>query len=165
MAEEEIKSCEQCGATIYPEHIESNKASFWAGHLLCPACLAEKKSETVSEQVVQTEGEPLTLVDDEEMDQTGQRRAIKALGAGGVGAQGAFDDTQLARSLNITGQGATRVRVFHSKMNDGAAAFMTQTINGWIDAHPDVEIKSVHTTVGVWEGKHPEPHLILTICY
>jgi len=163
MAEEELKSCEVCGATIYPEHISSGKAAFLAGQLMCPVCLNEKKSAASSEPSADQQAEErVALVDEGELDSS---RVIQAIGAGGMAAVGAFDDSKLTRALNKTEQGATRVRVFHTKMNDGAATFMTETINTWIDGNPDIEVKFVQSTVGVWEGKHAEPHLILTVWY
>lgn len=42
---EATQSCEQCGATIYPEHIAKKKAGRVGGKLLCPACVAEKIRE------------------------------------------------------------------------------------------------------------------------
>ncbi|NLX06185.1 MAG: hypothetical protein GXY33_13685 [Phycisphaerae bacterium] len=166
MADEELKSCEVCGATVYPEHIKAGRAAFWAGQLLCAVCLNEKKSESSSTAAPAVAGqeEPLSLVDEDDMDKSSSR-IIKAMGAGGVASQGGFDDSKLARAVNKSGTGATRVRIFHTKMNDGAVNFMSQTINEWVDQNPEVEIKIVESTVGVWEGKHPEPHLILTIWY
>ncbi|MCK6483835.1 MAG: hypothetical protein L6R00_06850 [Phycisphaerae bacterium] len=42
---EATQSCEQCGATIYPEHIAKKKAGRVGGKLLCPSCVAEKIRE------------------------------------------------------------------------------------------------------------------------
>ena len=164
MADEELKSCEVCGATIYPEHIDGGRAALWAGQLLCPVCLTEKKAEKAAspEAPAPTEDEPLSLVAEEELDET---RSITAFGAKGVAARVVLDETKLKRPLNKSGAGATRMRIFHTKINDGAAVFMTQTINEWIDANPDIEVKFVGSAVGIWEGKHPEPHLILTLWY
>ncbi len=158
---EQIKACELCGATIYPEHIHSGRAAVVDEKLLCPICLNEKKSETKA-PLNAADGEAgVTLIDEAEFEKSG-RKVIKAFG--GVG-QKKMDETQLSRALQKTGSGATRVKIFHTRMSDGAVEFMVQTINEWIDHTPDVDIKIVQTTVGVWEGKHPEPHLILTVWY
>lgn len=71
----------------------------------------------------------------------------------------------LRRSTNVTGHGATRVRTFHTKLNDGAFAFLDNQINEWIDSNDDVEVKFCNTTIGVVEGKRSEPHVIMTIWY
>ena len=42
--EEQLGSCSDCGATIYPEHLERRVAEHWEGKLLCPFCLREKRS-------------------------------------------------------------------------------------------------------------------------
>jgi predicted nucleic acid-binding Zn-ribbon protein len=179
--DEVVKSCEQCGATIYPEHITTGRAMIVGGKLLCPICLGEKKGKTAAgataiRPAVQEAAKPavtqaqpasasgdetLSLVDEKDVETSG--RKIEALGS--KAKQAIVDETKLHRELQRTGTGATRIKIFHAKMNDGAVDFMIQTINEWIDAHPDVEVKNVQTTVGTWEGKHPEPHLIMTLLY
>ena len=69
------------------------------------------------------------------------------------------------RPLNTTGTGATRVRTFHAKLNDGAFHFLDNQINEWLDEHPDIEVKSSNTTIGVVEGKRQEPHVIIQVWY
>ena len=61
--------------------------------------------------------------------------------------------------------GATRMRIFHAKLSDGAVGHLDHQINDWLDQNPEIEIKFANTTVGVWEGKHAEPNLILTLFY
>ena len=65
----------------------------------------------------------------------------------------------------MTGTGATRVRVFHSKMSDAAIRHLEDAVNEWLDSDPQIEVKHITTTVGVWEGKHPDPNFILTVFY
>lgn len=154
---EELKTCQGCGATVYPEHISSGKAGYWQGKLYCPICMEEAKSSTTS--AAAEEEEPIQLIDEEEM--SGESK-IKSLAAEKTSV---FDESKLKRPLNKTGMGATRLRIFHSKMSDGAIDFMVKTINEWIDSNEDIEIKMVQSHVGVWEGKHAEPHLILTVWY
>ena len=60
----------------------------------------------------------------------------------------------------INGTGACHVRTFHSKLNNEALAYMDRTINDWLDAHPEYEVKFVSSTVGVLSGKLKEPNLI-----
>ena len=159
--ETELKSCEICGATIYPEHIHSGRAAIVDEKLLCPICVNEKKSESQAPLSAADGDQGVALVDDSEMEKS-ERKVIRAFG--GVGGV-KVDETKLSRSLQKTGAGATRIKIFHTKMNDGAVEFLSQTINEWIDHNPDVEIKAVQTTVGIWEGKHAEPNLILTVWY
>ena len=72
---------------------------------------------------------------------------------------------ELKRPLNITGKGATRVRTFHTKLNDGAFAFLDGQINEWIDSNEQIEVKFCNTTIGVVEAKRSEPHVIMTVWY
>lgn len=161
VVEEQLKSCEGCGATIYPEHITNGRATIISGKLLCPLCIGEKKAKTQVTPAVDQEPEPLTLVDEQEFEQSG--RKMEAFGE--KAKTPVHPEVVYHKALQKTGSGATRVKVFHTKLNDGAVEFMTHLINEWVDSNPDVEIKNSQTTVGVWEGKHAEPHLILTIWY
>jgi len=165
-SDEELKACQACQATVYPEHIKRGQAGYWAGQLLCSVCLAEKKSEakTAADSAPNDDKDTLELVDEGELKQSG-RKVITAFGSETAVGNAAIDDSAMTRPLNKTGQGATRIRVFHTRLNDGAAAFMAQSINQWADSDPDIEVKHSATTVGVWEGKHPEPHLIITVWY
>ena len=112
-----------------------------------------------------TEDEPIDLVDLEIDDGTGPRTQIKAFGRGArASARELRHEDALKRPLNVTGQGATRTRTFHSKLNDAALALMDQDVNEWVDS-AGVEIKNVSSCIGIFEGKKPEPHLIVTVCY
>lgn len=68
-----------------------------------------------------------------------------------------------SRTPNTTGCGAIHVRTFHSKLTDDALRYMDQTVNEWLDAHPQYEVKFVNSTVGTLTGKLKEPHLICQI--
>ncbi|MCZ6837415.1 MAG: hypothetical protein O7G85_16690 [Planctomycetota bacterium] len=61
------------------------------------------------------------------------------------------------------GTGACHVRSFHSKLTDEALKYMDDTINEWLDANPDFEVKFCTSTVGQLTGKLKEPHLICQI--
>ena len=111
------------------------------------------------------EEEPIDLVDLEIDRATGTRTQIKAFGRGArAAARELRHEEALKRPLNVTGQGATRTRTFHTKLNDAALALMDQYINEWADSG-GIEIKCVSSCIGVFEGKKPEPHVIVTICY
>ncbi|MCK4851426.1 MAG: hypothetical protein KAT11_08750 [Phycisphaerae bacterium] len=111
------------------------------------------------------EKEPLDLVDLEINEASGTRTQIKAFGRGArAAARELRHEEALKRPLNITGQGATRTRTFHSKLNDAALALMDQAINEWVDSS-EIEIKCVSSSIGIFEGKKPEPHLFVTVCY
>ena len=48
MADTQVKSCEECGASVYPEHVNAGKAGLWGGKLCCVHCLAEHRSSQVT---------------------------------------------------------------------------------------------------------------------
>jgi len=127
---------------------------------------------------LESQGEPIPLVGGDSSDDdagTGDLLATTDAEAGGRSSRiRTFESQsglakpgmeQFRRSLNTTGQGATRVRTFHTKLNDAAMRFMDQQIAEWIDSHDDIEVKLCSTTVGVVEGKRSEPHLIVTVWY
>ena len=61
--------------------------------------------------------------------------------------------------------GGTRCRIFHAKLNDGAIAFMSEQINEWLDTSTGIYVKTSTSTIGVFEGKHADPNLIVTLFY
>jgi hypothetical protein len=66
--------------------------------------------------------------------------------------------------LNVDGSGATRCKLFHSKISDGPLEHMQQVINGWLDSEK-IEVKFVTQSIGVMEGKHAEPNVIVLVWY
>ncbi|MBC8107675.1 MAG: hypothetical protein H7Z14_13875 [Anaerolineae bacterium] len=69
------------------------------------------------------------------------------------------------RMPHVSGQGAIRVKSFHGKYSDTGVEHLDDMINEWIDAHPEVEVKFVTSTVNVFEGKIREPALVLNLWY
>ncbi|HEY8666687.1 MAG TPA: hypothetical protein VIL86_08490 [Tepidisphaeraceae bacterium] len=69
------------------------------------------------------------------------------------------------RPAKITGTGAVRVRSFHGKLSDQGLGYLDDAVNDWLDRHPEVEVKFVTSTTGVFEGKMREPALILNLWY
>ena len=98
--------------------------------------------------------EPISLVG----EVSGQVRQSTALGE----QVRAHKDYQ--RPLNLNGAGATRCRIFHSKIADTSLAGMEEQINAWLDSE-DVEVKSVGHNIGTLQGKLAEENLIVTIWY
>jgi hypothetical protein len=71
---------------------------------------------------------------------------------------------EFRRPLNLTGNGATRCRVFHSKISDASLKVLEQQINEWADSE-ELEIKQVSQTIGTLQGKSAEENLIVTVWY
>ena len=146
---EAVMTCEACGATILEQHIKRQLAGLWGGKMLCPHCYREQTQKAKAE---------MGGGDDPGGTQMG-RKTVK------VGDELSHDLDHYRRPLNATGQGATRVHTFHTRLTEGAVAHLDHQINAWIDTNPDVEIKFATTTVGNWEGKHGGPSIIMTVFY
>ncbi len=78
------------------------------------------------------------------------------------------DRTELAgnyeRTLNITGTGATRCRIFHAKVSIAALEMMQKQINEWLDGD-EIEVKQICQTMGTMKGKMDEENVIVTVWY
>lgn len=68
-----------------------------------------------------------------------------------------------SRTPNTTGVGAIHVKTFHCKLTEDALSYMDQTINEWLDAHPQYEVKFVSSTIGTLTGKLKEPALFCQV--
>jgi hypothetical protein len=113
---------------------------------------------TQNNKVDEAELDPIGLV--EEIGAETEERKIKAFGV--VGAQRA---REWKRKPTVTGQGAVRLKSFHGKLSDQGMQYIDDAVNEWLDAHPEVEVKFVTSTVGQFEGKIREPALILNLWY
>ena len=68
-----------------------------------------------------------------------------------------------SRTPNTTGKGAIHTKTFHCKLTADALLYLDQSINEWLDAHPQYEVKFVSSTVGTISGKLKEPNLICQV--
>jgi hypothetical protein len=96
----------------------------------------------------------------EEADEASGDKKIQAFG---IAAQ--QRNREWKRKANLTAAGACRVRSFHGKLSDQALGFLDDSINQWLDQHPEIEIKFVTSTIGIFEGKFREPALVLNLWY
>ena len=80
-----------------------------------------------------------------------------------IGEKDSRHEDEWTRTPNTTGTGAIHVRTFHAKLTDDALAYMDNSINQWLDEHPQYEVKFVTSTVGTLTGKLKEPHLICQV--
>lgn len=101
----------------------------------------------------QQEEEPIGLVEGE------TAHKLHTIGAALQAKQIKFN-----RPLNINGQGATRCRMFFSKIAVASLDHMQQSINEWLDSEK-VEVKHVGHMIGTMEGKHAEPNVIVWVWY
>jgi len=108
---------------------------------------------------------PLALIDEEPSSGTSsadqQSPKIRSIGVRAM----AGHRENFTRQTTSTGHGACRVRSFHGRLSDEGISYMDDKINDWLDHHPEIEVKFVTSTVGVFEGKIREPALVLNVWY
>lgn len=169
MSDQDTKICQECGATVYSEHLDTGIAGYQGGKLLCPHCLEEAEARADRDSAGSTgqsydDLEAIGLVDEEPASGEKGATQIRSFGSESqVG--GSFDEAGLDRQPDAAATTATRCRTFHAKLNEGAVAFMNRQVNEWADSNPNITIKFATSTIGVFEGKKADPHLILTVFY
>jgi len=104
------------------------------------------------------EEEPIKL---SESSGESSKTQVRAFGASALKADA---KSEFKRQLNVDGAGATRCKVFHSKIAIAPLHFMETQINEWLDG-ANVEVKEIGHVIGVMEGKKPEPNLIVLVWY
>jgi hypothetical protein len=169
------KKCQKCGAEITNEQIAQRQAGLVQGVLLCPDCVEAKRKEAIEAHraaagvsgnsgiIRDITEEKISMVSDREMAGHSHHK-IRSFSEGST-LGGAHHESKLSRPITGPNDPPTRIRCFHSKLTPGALAHMDDQINEWVDTHPDIYIKKVTTTVGPFEAKHVEQHLIVTIFY
>jgi hypothetical protein len=110
------------------------------------------------EEPIHLEEEPLAVGQAE-----GTPTEMKAFGGGGHGL-GVKAGGEFKRAINLTGQGATRCKFYHSKIAAPSLEFMENQINQWLDSEK-IEVKHISQVIGIMEGKTPVPNLIVMIWY
>ena len=112
------------------------------------------------ESIPVPEEEPISIEGgDEQISST----AVRAIGSARAAANAAARST-FKRALNVTGHGATRCRVFRSRIAPAALDFMENQVNQWLDSEK-IEIKHVGHIIGTMEGKTPEPNIIVMVWF
>ena len=76
-----------------------------------------------------------------------------------------WDESRFNRPLDPDTSHATRCRMFHAKLSDGAIDYLNGQINEWLDQNADISIKFANSTIGPFEGKHTEPNIIMSLFY
>lgn len=171
----ETTTCESCGASVYPEHLDSGIARYENGKLLCSHCVKDYEREHGSDGTGKAEAfEPIQLESDDvdSSDSVGSGTTdmsssrIHGMSESTLGHRdGADDESRFKRQLDPSSPFATRCRTFHCKLSDGAIEFLNMQINEWLDKHTDIAVKFVRSDIGMFEGKHKEPNLILTLFF
>jgi hypothetical protein len=112
---------------------------------------------------ISSHDEPLTLV--EEMDDLVSDTATPSASKIKFGPDVAHKKHEWKRTPAVTGRGACRVKSFHAKYSDQGIEHIDDAINEWLDAHAEVEVKFVTTSVHVFEGKIREPAIVMNVWY
>jgi len=110
------------------------------------------------EEPIKLDEDPIPM--DEGDESEGGPSRIQAFGT----ASRTEEKKEFTRPLNLTGTGATRCRLFNSKITVAAIDHMISVINEWLDGE-QIEVKHVSEVIGTMEGKKPEPNIIVTIWY
>jgi hypothetical protein len=177
------RTCQGCSAEITAEQIAQRQAGLIQGVLLCPKCVGEKRRQAVqqAQAAAQKKGNGLSaapasrpsappvdeadiaisLIDDDEMP-TSESRVIRSFAAKST-LGGAHHDDKFKRPLGGPRDAASRVRTFHAKLTEAGLANMDEQINEWLDTHPDIYIKTVTSSIGIFESKTKEPHLFVCL--
>lgn len=163
--------CDKCGATVYKEHLDQGIARYADGKLLCPPCLTdfEKEEEAAARSGVGAAMAPIEFDDgddddnDVHVDMTSSR--IHQASAATLGMSQGWDDAKYKRPLDSRAISATRCRSFHSKLTDSALEYMNDQINEWLDKNDAITVKFSNSTIGIFEGKSSEAHMIVTLFY
>ena len=165
MTDEVTSICQKCGASVYRQHLDSGIARYEGGNLLCAHCVAEY--ERSHDSVLSGDSQEFAAIsfDDEDESQVDLSQSRIMTSTQTMGIAGAWDESGLNRQLLGKGGGATRCRTFHSKLNENSLQFMNRQINEWVDKDDNLVIKFATSTIGMFEGKHSEPNLILTLFY
>ena len=126
-------------------------------HTVIPG--APRVTPTASAPPTEEELQPIGLVDDQ-----GDSPAKSITAVGGANSA-SVRKTAWKRQPNLTHTGSVRIRTFHGKLSQQGLEYLDNQVNEWLDAHPEVEVKNVTSTVGTFEGKMREPALILNLWY
>ncbi|MGA2440014.1 MAG: hypothetical protein ABSH08_03580 [Tepidisphaeraceae bacterium] len=105
--------------------------------------------------------EPLTLVTEEK---PGTPEAAKSK-IHNISAASSLAQHTYRRPTNTDKTGAVRMRTFHCRLSEQGVEYLDQTINDWLESHPDIEVKFTASTIGMWDGKLKEPTLIINVWY
>lgn len=159
---EALLSCEACGATIYPEHLEKHRAERLEGKLLCPHCLIERRGqrEPVARPLADGADLPVAAIQPD-----GAARPAPPRIQHNPGLSAGRKEQTFRRPLLKHSSHATRCKSFHCRIGDASLQNMNDMINEWLDSQPEIEIKFALNQVGAYEGKGAEQHLVITVFY
>lgn len=113
---------------------------------------------------IEPDEEPLSLDVDDKPGSAAPGGPSKIQTFGAASTIGKRGTQQFKRPLNLSGFGATRCRIFNSKVTIASLDHLVNSINEWLDSD-QIEVKYVNQLIGIVEGKVPEPNMIVTVWY
>jgi len=166
MATEHATPCAVCGANVYREHVDSGVARYENGKLMCKHCVNEyEKAHDAGGGAAAVAFEPIALEAHEHAPRRNRDERIHGVSTATLGLAKAWDENRFKRRVDPKSAGATRCRTFHSKLSEAAIDFMTNQINEWLDENENIVVKFSSSTIGLFEGKHTDPNIIITLFY
>lgn len=99
--------------------------------------------------------EPLTI-----SEESSGRSISHTAGIRGAAADG----FSFSRPMQQTGKGATRCRIFRSKISVPAIESLEEHINEWLESD-DIDVKEVGHLIGTMHGKIDEDNIIILAWY
>ena len=99
--------------------------------------------------------EPLTIT-----EESSGRAISHTAGIRGAAAEG----FNFSRPIQASGKGATRCRIFRSKISVPAIESLEEHINEWLDSD-DIDVKNVGHLIGTMHGKIDEDNIVVLVWY
>jgi len=106
-------------------------------------------------KIEEPEDEPLTIAEGSSGRSISHTAGIRGAAAGGF---------SFSRPMQATGKGATRCRIFRSKISVPAIEGLQEHINEWLDSD-DIDVKDVGHLIGTMHGKIDEDNIIVLVWY
>ena len=156
---EVTSTCDQCGASIYEQHLESGIAKRKDGKLFCSHCVAELTEAQGGDDDVSDDLAPIEFEDDNESSTVEMTSSRIHKGAETAPGAGGWDDERFKRPLDPKTSAASRCRTFHCRISQGAVDFLNEQVNDWNARRWAVETGSLakactltHRSPAVWDG-------------
>jgi len=173
------RTCDECDANIPREDFLDHSAVRYKGKLLCAKCVQKVKARVASAKQAEEAAasrsansdmpEPIHLPMPAAKEDDGKPKVVAGPSTQihGVSGLATFKarERDYKRPLLKETQSATRCRTFHCKLTDASFANLNDQINEWVDESEEIEIKFALSEIGVVEGKHADPHMIVTVFY
>lgn len=170
-ANSEMRTCDKCSVPIPDEDFRNQLAARYKGKTLCQKCTAEVKARILAAKQSEAPNVPPEAISDvpvvlmEDVLAPPDRDAPSQIHAFSSAGSIAHKEKEYKRALLTGSRNATRCRTFHCKLTDASFDNLNEMINEWVDEHEDIEIKYALSDIGIVEGKHADPHLIVTLFY